>query len=289
MADDQDKATNETHFLGTVSGQIHTGIGDINIGRSSGGTPVEYKAAEPAPGGVAKSDVTPSEAETPMRAAKNQTLFHGPVSGQIHTGSGDININRINRIIGDALVNDRAGVPAQAGVDANGDVVVVKPETREVVAKVPQQEAYHRIAEEADDTRRQKQQIYDQNRKLARRWAFFSLLAAILGFLIILGGILALFVGKGNATTGIITSIEVIIPEAAAALFFRQAEAAHKRVDDNQKELIETGTAHRLIALVETIDDSETQRRLKEKMIMQTLGLSAKGQEVPAPITSEEK
>ncbi len=286
MADKQDKATNETHFLGTVSGQTHTGSGNINIGRSSGGTPIENKTAAPALSGTAGSAAVSAAAETPPPTAKNQTLFHGPVSGQIHAGSGDINIDRI---VGDWAARNTVAVPVQAGVDANGDIVVVEPETREVVAKVPQQEAYHRIAEEADDTRRQKQQIYDQNRKLARQWAFFSLLAAILGFLIILGGIVALLAGKGNATTGIITSIAGIIPEAAAALFFRQAEAAHKRVDDNQKELIETGTAHRLIALVETIDDGETQRRLKEKMIMQTLGLSAKGQEVPAPISSEER
>jgi len=286
MDDHQGKITNETHFLGTVNGQIHAGSGNINIGRNTGDTPTKNKTADPAPGGATESDKTAAQGDMATRDVKNHTLFHGPVSGQLHTGSGDLNINRF---VGDALVNDRAGVPAQAGVDANGDVVVVEPETRIIVAKVPQQEAYHRIAEEANDTRRQKQQIYDHNRRLARQWAFFSFLAAILGFLVILGGIVTLLAGIGNTTAAVITSIASIIPEAAAVLFFRQAEAAHKRVDNNQKELIETGTTHRLIALVETIDDSETQRRLKEKIIMQTFGLSAKGQEVPAPISGEEK
>jgi hypothetical protein len=285
MADKQSKTANETHFRGLISGQIHAGSGNINIGHDSEGAPNENKTVESVCSGAAESDLTVSEAGTPT-PAENRTLFHGPVSGQIHTGSGDININRI---IGDTQTNNKAISIVHAGVDANGDVVVVEPETQKVVAKVPQQEAYQRLAEEADDVRRQKQQIYDQNCKLAKQWAFFSLFAGILGFLIILGGIVALLVGKGNATTGIITSIAGIIPEAAAALFFRQAEAAHKRVNENQKELIETGTAHRFIALVETIDDSETQHRLKEKMIMQMLGLSAKGQEIPAPISSKEK
>lgn len=207
---------------------------------------------------------------------KVTTVFDGPVHGPVHTGSGDISIGRI---AGDAVVGDRVSGPARVGVDEGGEVIVVEPETPAVVAKLPQKAAYERITAAANVTRKQLEQIYEQDRKQADQWSRASLFAAFLGFLIVLGGVIAMLVGQ--TTVGVVTSIAGIVPEIAAALFFQQAKDANKRVEDNRARLLETEGIHRAIELALTTDE-ETQTRLKEAIILQTLALPAKGKQMPA-------
>jgi hypothetical protein len=202
--------------------------------------------------------------------------FSGPVSGPVHTGSGDISIGRI---AGDAVVGDKIAGPARVGVSASGDVVVIEPEKPIVVTKLPQQAAYERIAAAANVTREQLAQIYHQDLAGAERWSRFSLSAAVLGFLMVLGGVLAMF--AGSTAAGMVTSAAGVIPEVAAALFFQQSREAHKRVNDNRNRLLEAEGMHRAIELLLTAD-KETQNRLKETIILKALGLPAKGEELPA-------
>jgi hypothetical protein len=81
--------------------------------------------------------------------------------------------------------------------------------------------AYDNIAATAASTRKQIEEIHAQGRKQAEQWSRFSLIAAILGFLIVIGGGLAILLG--NVPAGLVTSAAGIIPEVAAALFFQQA------------------------------------------------------------------
>lgn len=210
-------------------------------------------------------------------SSEGETHFLGPISGQVHAESGDITI----RIAREALVGNEAP-SSRLAVGEGGDVVIVEPETPRVVAKLPQETAYDRIAATADTTRKQIEQIHTQGRKQAEQWSRLSLIAAILGFLIVLGGGLAILVG--NTPAGLVTTIAGVIPEVAAALFFQQAREANKRVDTIREKLLEAEGIHRAIELSMTTDE-ETQVRLKEAIILRILGLPAKGQEIQVPKT----
>lgn len=209
----------------------------------------------------------------------HMTHFYGPVTGPVHTGSGDISIVRMS---GNAVAGDQIIGPARVGVEANsGDVVLVKPNTSAVVAAVPKQVAYERIAGAASITRQQLTQIYEQNRQQAADWTRFSLGAAVLGFLIVLGGIVAMLLS--NVAIGLVTTAASLIPEIAAGLFFKQAREANRRVDENQEKLLETEGIYRAIELAMTIDDEDASDRLKETIILRALGLSGVGKVLTTP------
>ena len=205
----------------------------------------------------------------------HETHFHGPVTGPVHTGSGDISTDHIS------------GEVVAVGVEEDsGNVVVVEPKSSAVVAEVPKQDAYERIAGAATATRQQLAQIYEQSRQQAADWTRFSLGAAALGFLLVLGGILAMLLG--NTTVGLFTTAASLIPEIAAGLFFQQAREANRRVDESQKKLLEAEGMHRAIELAMTIDDEDARDQLKGTIILRALGLSGVGRVFAIP-SSEAK
>jgi TRADD-N domain-containing protein len=137
----------------------------------------------------------------------------------------------------------------------------------------PKDAAYDRIATAANATRQQLERIYEQGRDQAKQWSLFSLVAAIAGFLVIVGGVVAVL--TVNTAVGVITSIAGLIPEVAAALFFQQARDANKRVDTISDKLLEVDKIHRAIEIVLTVDGA-SQDRLKETIVLRILGLSGK-------------
>jgi hypothetical protein len=209
-----------------------------------------------------------------------ETHFYGPVTGPVHTGSGDI--ISIDRASGDVVVGEKVAGPARVGVETDsGDIVVVKPDASTVVARVPKEAAYERITSAANTTRQQLAQIYEQNRQQAADWTRFSLVAALLGFLIVLGGIVAMLLG--NIAVGLVTAAASLIPEIAAGLFFQQAREANRRVDENQKKLLDAEGIHRAIELAMTMDDEDTRDQLKRTIILKALGLSSTGKVLTTP------
>lgn len=137
----------------------------------------------------------------------------------------------------------------------------------------PKDAAHERIAAAANATHQQLERIYEQGREQAKQWSLFSLIAAILGFLVILGGIVAVLMV--STAIGVITSVAGLIPEVAAALFFQQARDANKRVDTISDKLLEVDKIHRAIEIALTVDDA-SQDRLKETILLRILGLSEK-------------
>src|SRR6266849_2290300 len=159
----------------------------------------------------------------------------------------------------------------KANVDK--DEQIIEAVQKLAVLVTPKDAAYERIANAANATRKQLEQIYEQGREQAKQWSLFSLIAAILGFLVILGGIIAVL--TINTAVGVIISIAGLIPEAAAALFFQQARDANKRVDSISYKLLEVDKVYRAIEIVLTVDDA-SQNRLKETIMLRILGLSDK-------------
>lgn len=137
----------------------------------------------------------------------------------------------------------------------------------------PKDAAYDRIASDANATRRQLEQFNEQARGQAKQWSQFSLIAAILGFLVILGGIIAVL--TLNTTAGLITSVAGLIPEVAAALFFQQAKDANARIDNITDKLLKIENIHRAIEIALTVDDS-SQNHIKETIILQMLNVHDK-------------
>ena len=222
--------------------------------------------------GVARGELKLEEA---LARARQQTHFHGPVTGQVHTGSGDISIDYIS------------GKAVAVGVEKDsGNVIVVEPESSTVIGGVPKQAAYERIAAAANATRQQLTQIYEQSRQQATDWTRFSLGAAVLGFLIVLGGIVTMLLG--NTTVGLVTTAASLIPEVAAGLFFQQARGANRRVDENQERLLGAEGIHQIIELVITIDDEGTRDRLKGTIILNALGLSGAGEILTTPASESD-
>ncbi len=177
------------------------------------------------------------------------------------------------QIANTAFVGSEQSGSTGLDIDPYGSVVVIGPGASRVVTKLPQEAAYERIATAADAVRRQIEKIYEQGRSQSEQWSRFSLIAAIFGFLVVLGGVAAMLIG--NTPVGLITSAAGVIPEVAAALFFQQAKEANKRVDEIREKLLEAEGIHRAIELSLTTDEA-TQNRLKEAIISQILGLPPK-------------
>ena len=151
---------------------------------------------------------------------------------------------------------------------------------RKVVDLAAQQEAaYKRLTNAAETANTHLNQIYDQGHCQAKHWFKLGIIAASIGFLIILiGAVIAMF--STNISSGILTSLAATIPGAVAALFFQQAKEANKRLDEFYNRLIEIEGINRAIEITFTADD-EIQDRYKGLIIYKLLGLQTKGQEVP--------
>jgi hypothetical protein len=176
----------------------------------------------------------------------------------------DIDVQKVT-IGGDV----RESTVVTAGRDVTG---------RGVVREIPTSIAFERIAAAATLTLRQLERNYEQARNQANNWSRISLIAAGIGFLMVLAGIVQLLLG--NTTVGIVTSVSGIVPEIAAALFFNQVKDANARVDAYHKNLLEAEAVHRAIELCETIEDNHAKERLKETVIKQVLGVSESTGEV---------
>lgn len=121
-------------------------------------------------------------------------------------------------------------------------------------------------------------QIQGLGHHQANRWFQMGLVAAIIGFLvIIIGAILAMFT---VGITGILTSIASIIPGTVSVLFFQQAKEANKRLDDFYGKLIEIEEINRAVDLSLTASN-EAQDHYKGLIIFRLLGLHKEGQEIP--------
>jgi len=217
--------------------------------------------------------------------ATNETHFHGPVSGPIHTGSGpQINAglseaSNIRRIAKDAIVGHEEASSVSVGVNTQGEVVVVEPETSKVIEKLPQRMALERIAAAASENLKQLNQTYEQIRSQSKQWTVFSLIAAILGLLIVSAGVIMMIAGYIPA--GAVTTAVSAISEITAFLFFRQSAQANERVDTVRIKLTEAEGIQRAMDFISTTPtDEETQNRLIETIVLRMLGLSSKGQEI---------
>lgn len=110
---------------------------------------------------------------------------------------------------------------------------------------------------------------YRQTREQAQGWYISSLIAAFLGFLLVVAGVITVIFGQ--TTAGLITTISGIVPEVVAGLFFMQSKQANERVDVIQEKLTAAREIFSAIEIVNTIGDAQERDKLKADIVRKTL------------------
>jgi hypothetical protein len=205
------------------------------------------------------------------RRSSPENIFSGKFMGPVHAGRGDININRY---VKSALLGEGSPRITELNVDDQGNLVIKSAEDTEAT-RLPQSEAFERIASAADEVRKQLWELYKEDRTQLKRWSTASLIASALGFAIVLFGILTVL--AGDTTVGALTAVVGVIPEIAASLFYHHTKELNSRLDINRQELNEAEGIHKAIELVLTMD-TEAQAQLKEALILRILDGNVRNQ-----------
>ena len=95
--------------------------------------------------------------------------------------------------------------------------------------KVSPDESFNRVANSVHSVHEELRQIYQQVRNQAHGWYRSSLIAAGVGFFLIIVAIVASIFGQ--MAGGAISGLAGLVSEAVAAIFFHQSNAANERVD----------------------------------------------------------
>jgi hypothetical protein len=95
---------------------------------------------------------------------------------------------------------------------------------------------------------------YTENLSQARISSLASISIAIIGFIVIIAGILIAFIGK-QELLGAVSSAAGIISEAAAVLFFRQNRVFLDQMQDSLKKLVSTQYLMTSVALSKELDE----------------------------------
>lgn len=158
----------------------------------------------------------------------------------------------------------------QLGIEQES-IVLVDPKTSQVLYKRPKSEVYMRMLGATKSDHRDKRRLFDENLRSARQYTTLSLIAASLGFLVVLGGVVAMMIGYSQA--GIVTSAAGIVTELVSVLFFNQAKHFGQRLDNTLDRLLEVEGYFRAFAITEQIPNAEIRDHLLEAIVMKMVGI----------------
>jgi hypothetical protein len=144
-------------------------------------------------------------------------------------------------------------------------IAVAADNPAQELLSTPVDEAYQRISEVATLFREELLLIYAQHRAEARSWSAISVAAAVMGFLVVLGGLVA--VTMGHLSAGMIATIVGAVSEVVAVLFFRQAALTSRQLQVDQAKLIDAERIHQAVDLVQTVDDPRLRDELKAAIV----------------------
>lgn len=137
----------------------------------------------------------------------HSTAIQAISSGSVAQGEGAVAVGEKGVLIG----GDIAGKIVTGN---NNSIVAESVKNAEVVTF---DKAFERLSGSTAFVVEQLRISYEQTREQAKGWYRFSLIAAALGFVLIVSG--AIVAISGLTTAGIITALSSIIPNVAAALF----------------------------------------------------------------------
>ena len=168
---------------------------------------------------------------------------------------------------------DITEVEAVSGT-GDGSVVVSGRDSTGATVKhtVEAEPAFERIAAAAVQTSQQIKELCDQAKQQAAFWFWASAIAAVLGFVLVFGGIIAILFFR-QSTVAIFSTVCGLLLEATARLFFQQSKEANTRVDEYRKGLLEAQGIFQAIELSKTSESSEGRDHLRESIVKKLLGV----------------
>lgn len=139
-------------------------------------------------------------------------------------------------------------------------------------ASVSYDRAFEGIAGATARVRADLEQTYGQIRRQGQGWYRLSLASAAVGCGLIAVAVWALLLNQ--ITTGLLTTVSSVVPNAIASLLFVQARRADTRLDAVTKELTESREIYALLEITNTINDSHLQNELKAEIVRKVLAKS---------------
>jgi hypothetical protein len=208
----------------------------------------EYEASLMGSGAVAQG-------ESAVAVGKRGVYVSGDVSTSTVITGDD---NMVNMVAGrDVIIRDKV----------SGDKITHDKEV------IPSDNDFRRIATRSTFIRNQLEISYGQAREQAYTWFRFSLIAAGVGFLLVVAGVIAVVLGQ--VTEGMITAISSIVPNTVAALFFLQSKASNERVDVILRKLSEAREIETAVEIANSIETKRERDRLKSEIVRKVIGLSS--------------
>lgn len=190
--------------------------------------------------------------------------FAGPTSKPLNIKHPKGLDETVGSVITAGIKND----VVQIGFD-DTSVVVVNPLTSEVISRRLKSEAYIQFINALNADHQTQCQYFDETLSVARQHTKLSLVAASIGFFIVLIGILAMMFGF--STAGLVTSASGTISEVISLLFFRESRQAADRLDKSLERLLETEGYFRAFVIANQIQDSETRNHVIEAIALRII------------------
>lgn len=162
----------------------------------------------------------------------------------------------------------------QVSGESDGTMTVSGRDSAGAIVKrtVKADPALQRIAATAAQTSEQIQALYGLAKKQSAVWFASSAVAAVLGFVLVLGGIVAMWFYQLDVVAVFSTVCGVLL-EMVARLFFQQSREANTRIDKYREDLLEAQAIFHAIELVGASESSEDEDRLREMIVRRLLGL----------------
>ncbi|RME56932.1 hypothetical protein D6779_09755 [Candidatus Parcubacteria bacterium] len=192
--------------------------------------------------------------------------FHLSSSQNVHTPE------TMSEIASAAITTDVEKESVKIGIDEDS-VIIVDPHTSKVLSKKPKTEAYVQMMGATKAEHRFKRKLFEENLRSAQQHMRFSLFAAVLGFIVVLGGIVAMILGYSQA--GMVTSSAGIVSELVSALFFNQARHFNKRLDNTLNHLLEAEGYFRAFAIAEQLPQGALRDQLFEAIVRRMIGIAS--------------
>jgi hypothetical protein len=218
-------------------------------------TPISYEATLTGDGAIAQGD-----------GAKAVGAGGVLISGNVNTGGGAYVSGNVDTSGGDFVGRDQV-----SGNKIPGNNSLPGDEPLEKDSRIDK--TFQKISETARFVTKQLEASYAQAREQAYTWFRFSIIAAGVGFLLIVIGVIVLMLGR--TTEGIITTVSSIVPNVIAALFFVQSKASNERVDAIQSKLSESREIHTAVEIANSIETKKERDKLKAEIVRKVIGLSA--------------
>jgi hypothetical protein len=176
------------------------------------------------------------------------------------------------RAIGEGIV-----VTGDRNISIGPDIVDYfdLPPTSPDIHLISGEQAFERIGAAFRLNLNQLEENMDQARSESNQFFRLTLIFSALGFIVVLGGVLLLFLGQ--VTGAVVTSVSSAIPEVTAVLFFTKDKELRKTIQPYHQRMLESQQIHTMIDVAETMANPTERDRMKQEIILKVLNISGNG------------